>query len=247
MKGCCQSNQQNENVTLENYVACEICAMNPVCQPLKVNDSILSLADDYLNKRIFIQSGDVLFDKSEPTSAIYAVCTGTFKLSQELNGKEKVVGFRFPGELLGEDALFAKQYNYQVTAITDGAICEVSVDKLMSYSELVPNLQYSLMELLGKQHLFNYQTFQSLVAKHSAESLLAAFLLNITERCKAHYGTDTSINLPMSRDSIANFLGLRRETLSRLFSKFQKEGLIRVSAKKIELLAKNKLQQLANL
>jgi CRP/FNR family transcriptional regulator len=246
MKNCCQSTF-SDTLTEAHKINCELCSMNAICKPLSVNSARLDLADEYLSKQLSIKAGHVLFESNEETSSIYAICAGTFKLSHFVDGKEKVVGFRFPGELLGEDALFEKHYNYQVSAITDGAICKVSVEKLTLYSEMVPNLQQNLIELLSKQHLFNFKTFQSLVAKHSAESLLAAFILNIFDRGKLYYGSDNHIFLPMSRDSIANFLGLRRETLSRLFSKFQKQAYITVSAKKITLLDRSKLHYLANL
>ena len=74
----------------------------------------------------------------------------------------------------------------------------------------------------------------------------AAFLLNIIERNADYTGSDDSIELPLSRNDVANFLGLRRETLSRVFSKFQKEQLIQVEGKKIQLLEIERLNKLAD-
>lgn len=222
--------------------------MNPVCQPIEAEKRSLSLAESYLNKRISIKSGEVLFNKNNPLSAIYAVCSGTFKLCDSSSkSKEKILGFRFPGELLGEDALFPEKYGYSAIAIGDSSVCQVAVDELMSCSNLVPDLQSNLLVLLIKQSYINQREFQSLVAKKTAESLLSSFLLNITDRCSAHYGSTTTIHLSISRDNIANFLGLRRETLSRIFSKLQKEGLIQISGKKIHLLELNKLANLAEI
>ena len=73
-----------------------------------------------------------------------------------------------------------------------------------------------------------------------------AFLLNIIERNAGYTGSNDSIELPLSRNDVANFLGLRRETLSRVFSKFQKEQLIQVEGKKIQLLEIEKLTKLAD-
>ena len=89
------------------------------------------------------------------------------------------------------------------------------------------------------------QNFQAYIAKKSAESLLAVFILNIIERNSSYTGNDNSIELPVNRNDIANFLGLRRDPLNRVFSKCQKEELIQVDGKKVELLAQEKLIKLA--
>jgi CRP/FNR family transcriptional regulator len=104
----------------------------------------------------------------------------------------------------------------------------------------------SSTKLLSRQSYVRQRNFQAYIGKKSADSLLAAFILNIIERNASYTGSNNSIELPINRNDIANFLGLRRETLSRVFSKFQKEQLIQVEGKKIVLLAQEKLIKLAN-
>ncbi len=153
---------------------------------------------------------------------------------------------RFPGELSGEDALYLKTYNYTASAIGDSSVCKVSVDQMTSCGKLVPEVQQNLIELLSRQSYVRQRNFQAYIGKKSADSLLAAFLLNIIERNADYTGSDDSIELPLSRNDVANFLGLRRETLSRVFSKFQKEQLIQVEGKKIQLLEIERLNKLAD-
>jgi len=220
----------------DKYVACENCAMNPVCQPVLTQDKPIPLAEHYLNKRVSIKAGEKLFTKDEPLSFIYAVCSGSFKRCKTNDSNESnILGFRFTGELLGEDAIFHKKYNYQVIALEDSSVCKVSVDELINCSTIVPQLQVQLIELLSQQSHVNQQEFNCLVAKKSAESLVASFLLNIIERNKNNMATANLISLAMSRDNLANFLGLRRETLSRIFSKLQTNELITVSGKHIKI------------
>jgi CRP/FNR family transcriptional regulator, anaerobic regulatory protein len=228
------------------YVACDHCAMEPICQPINVADQSLLLSDNYLDKRIETSAQEVLFNQDEALSSIYAVCSGCFKLVVfNSKNEEKIIGFRFPGELLGEDALFPKKYGHQAIAIENSTVCKVSVQELTSNANLVPDLQANLVNLLSRQSYINQKEFNSLVAKKSAESLLASFLLNISERYRFYSGTKHLISLSMSRENIANFLGLRRETLSRLLSKFQKDGILILKGKKIELLALEKLSFIA--
>ncbi len=230
------------------YVDCDNCAMEPLCVPIETNKQPLTLTETYLSRRISTDSGQALFVKDEPISAIYAVSSGTFKLTlNNENNEEKVMGFRFAGELIGEDALHPEKYAYNAVAIGKSSVCKVDVSELKACCEVIPNLQLNLVDLLTRQSSISQTEFQALIAKKSAESLLAAFLLNIAKRKSAHDGTKDSLNLSISRDNIANFLGLRRETLSRIFSKLQKEELIKVEGKQIQLIEFDKLTHLANL
>lgn len=236
------------NSLQEQYVKCRDCAMNPVCDPVVSGGSQLLLAQSYLTKRCSIQPGEQAFEKYAPLKDIFAVCSGVFKLcDQNENGEEKILGFRFPGELLGDDAISPNRYNYNAIAIGNASLCKVAISQLVDCSSAVPNLQLKFISLLTKQNYLNHQSVNSIVAKKSAESLLVAFLLNISSRIKAGNKQTWQFDLPMSRDDIANFLGLRRETLSRILTKLQSENLITTQGKNVQLLNVDALSRLANL
>ena len=253
MASVTQENSSNKAQT--KYVECDDCSMQSVCQPVEQGSQSLELANSYLTRRIPINTAtthtninnSVLFEKGTPLTAIYAVCSGAFKLCvTDKDGSEKIVGLRYPGELLGEDALYLEKYNYTAVAIGESSICKVEVEQMTSCGKLVPELQQNLIKLLSKQSFVRQTNFQAFIGKKSADSLLAAFLINVTERNAAYSGNDKQLNLLISRNDVANFLGLRRETLSRVFAKFQKEQLIQINGKVIELLNKDKLKELAN-
>jgi len=238
-----QSGEKNHN-----YVDCSQCAMQPICLPVETEQQTLTFTDQYLAKRVSGSKDNYLFKQGDKLTDIYAVCSGTYKLTKfNQNNEEKVVGFRFPGELIGEDALHPKSYTQNALAIGESSVCKVNVEKLIACSKAVPNLSMSLVELLTRQSFVSQCQFESLISKKSAESLVAAFLLNISKRSSSKGEIEGSINLAISKDNIANFLGLRRETLSRIFSKFQKEALIKQSRKQIFLLDIKELTNLANL
>jgi CRP/FNR family transcriptional regulator len=241
------TSQNMQNKDKNNFVECDDCSMNAICQPLSTKSQSIDLSESYLQRRISTKSTSVLFTQDTPLTNIYAVSSGTFKLCQQMDDStENIIGLRFPGELIGEDALFLKTYNYTAIAMGDSSVCKVSVEQMNSCGELVPEVQKNLIALLSRQSHVRQRNFQAYIGKKSADSLLAAFLLNIIERNISYTGSDDSIELAINRNDIANFLGLRRETLSRVFSKFQKEQLIQVEGKKITLLAQEKLIKLAN-
>jgi len=229
------------------YVECDDCSMTSICQPIATAKRSINLSDSYLHKKIPTKKNKVLFQQSTPLTEIYAVSSGIFKLFvKTANDEENIIGLRFPGELIGEDALHLKSYNYTAIAVGDSSVCKISVEQMTSCGKLVPEVQQNLIDLLSRQTYVRQRNFQAYIGKKSADSLLAAFLLNIIERNANYTGNDDYIELALSRNDVANFLGLRRETLSRVFSKFQKDQLIQVEGKKIQLLEQSKLIKLAD-
>jgi len=237
-----------QNNDESNLVECGDCSMNAVCQPLPTKNQSIDLSENYIQRKISVKSRSILFTQDTPLTNIYAVSSGTFKLCQQTgDSTENIMGLRFPGELIGEDALFLKTYNYTAIAMGDSSVCKVSIDQMNSCGEFVPEVQKNLIELLSRQAHVRQRNFQAYIGKKSADSLLAAFLLNIIERNESYTGSTDIIELAINRNDIANFLGLRRETLSRVFSKFQKEQLIQVEGKKITLIEHENLNKLADL
>jgi len=79
------------------------------------------------------------------------------------------------------------------------------------------------------------------LGQRSAEERLAAFLISLSNRYKRRGFSSTQFNLTMSRGDIGNYLGLALETVSRLFTRFQSEGLLKVERRNIELLDRQRL------
>jgi CRP/FNR family transcriptional regulator len=74
-----------------------------------------------------------------------------------------------------------------------------------------------------------------LLGSMKAEERLATFLLNLSQRFQARGYSPDSFHLRMTREEIGSYLGLKLETVSRIFSKFHEDGLINVQNKFIEL------------
>ena len=170
------------------YVDCDNCSMQAICQPIGSDNRAIDLTNNYLTRRVEVSTDASaaqtlspstearLFAQAGPLTAIFAVCSGTFKLCQTNDeGIEKIVGFRFPGELMGEDALFLETYNYSAIALGENSVCEVVVEPLSACSQLAPELQQNLIQLLIKQSYEQQRNTQAITGKKSADCLLAAF------------------------------------------------------------------------
>ena len=85
-----------------------------------------------------------------------------------------------------------------------------------------------------------------LLGSMRAEERLAAFLLNLTQRLQARGFSGSSVVLRMTREEIGSYLGLKLETVSRTFSKFQEENLLEVKQRQIRIIDQPGLQKLVN-
>ncbi len=125
------------------------------------------------------------------------------------------------------------------------AVCEIPFSKLQDLSIAIPSLQRHFFQLMSKE-ITNDQQLITLLSKNSAEERVATLLLSISNRNLRRQLSGTRFRLPMSRADIGNYLGLTVETVSRAFGRFQKQDMLKVDKKEIEVLDFDKLRALAN-
>lgn len=86
-----------------------------------------------------------------------------------------------------------------------------------------------------------------LLAKKTAEERIGAFLMNLSMRYEERKLSSTRFRLPMARSDIANYLGLAVETVSRIFTRLQTAGVLKVEGKEVEILNRKSLCDLAHI
>jgi len=241
--------KKTENKTSKSdksFIACNHCALDNICKPIPLcNNQALSQILDNMEQRVSLHQGESLFHQNDTMNSLYAVTSGTIKLLSMTNSKhEQVTGFRFPGELLGDDAIYTRKHNTTAIASIDTSVCIIPINDIDNISKLIPSFQKLLIELIGKQcHLLHTQ-FSAYISQTTADEKLATFILNMKERT---IDDDNIFQIPMNRGDIANYLGLRNETLSRILSKFQKNEIISINGKQLKILDTNALQTISRL
>ena len=120
-------------------------------------------------------------------------------------------------------------------AMEDSEVCVVRMQDVDEISRYVPSLQHQIRRIMSKEIARSHQVLLALGSMRS-EQRLAAFLLNLSQRLAALGYSSTDFIMRMSREEIGNYLGLTLETVSRLFSRFAREGLIRVSQREVRIL-----------
>jgi CRP/FNR family transcriptional regulator len=227
-------------------VACKDCNLFQLCLPVGIDASELEELDSIIKRRRPLKRGEHLFHVGSPFQAIYAVRSGSIRTyAPTEDGHEQVTGFHLPGELLGLDAIHLKHHPCAAKALETTSLCEIPFDRLEELSTHLPNLQHQLLSIMSKEILHD-QTLLMLLGKKSAEERLAALLLSLSERYQRRGFSPTDFYLSMSRNDIGNYLGLAVETVSRLFTRFQEEGILIVQRKHIDIQDLPQLRIIAN-
>lgn len=225
---------------------CQNCSLYDLCLPMGLETGDLDCLDNVIKRRQSINKNNFLFRLGDPLKSVYAIRSGSLKTYLiNTDGNEQIVGFSLPGELLGMDAISENQHACTAKALETSSVCEIPFDRLESLARNIPNLQHQLFRLMSKE-IQQDQNLMLLLAQMPAETRLASFLLGMSERLSKRGYAANEFNLSMSRGDIANLLGMAVETISRLLSHFQENGLLNVERKHITILDMDKLRQLAN-
>jgi len=226
-------------------VACKECSLHQLCLPRSINGSDLEKLDNIIERKKPLKRNEHLFQVGSLFNSIYVVRSGSLKTySPTVDGQEQVTGFHLPGELLGLDAIGKGKHPCAAKALETTSVCEVPFENLENLTQELPTLQHQLLRLMSKE-IFDDQELMLLLGKKTAEARLSAFLLSISLRFKQRGFSSSEFYLSMSRNDIANYLGLAVETVSRMFTRFQEDGLIDAERKHIIIKNRENLQQIA--
>lgn len=167
-----------------------------------------------------------LFYEGDDRDCFYVVESGWVKLYRTLiDGQRQVVGFANAGSILGLEC--DDTHVNGCETITPVTIRAIAGKSLRDICQRDPQLAEQLLRQVGRQ-LGAAQGQLAAVGAQSAEQKLATFLLSVADLCDAT--SDGEFDLPMRRGDMAEFLGLRLETVSRKMSEFQRRGWIQMTS-----------------
>ena len=224
-------------------VQCSSCNLRAGCLPAGLTRDELEHMDRRLVAvRRKVAHGETLFRTGDRFDALFAIWTGFFKtVVTTSQGRDQVTGFQMAGELIGLDGIDAGRHEVDAIALEDSQVCVIPYGRLQTLAREVPLLQQQFHKLMSREIVNDHS---AMVHLGFAEERVAAFLLNLTHRLKVRGFSASSVQLRMSREEIGSFLGLKLETVSRTFSKFQANGLLFVRQRQIQITDPAGLQQL---
>lgn len=225
---------------------CSTCSLGQLCLPVGMSQQDLEKMDTLVQDRVRVRKGETLYRLGDPLTAVYAIRFGTLKthLTME-DGRSQITGFHLPGEVVGLDGLGEMQHASDATALEDTEVCMVRFGDLQTLSNVLPSLQHQFMRLMSKE-ISQDQVMLITLGSMRAEERLAAFLINLSERLSARGYSASEFVLRMSREEIGSYLGLKLETVSRLFSRFAEAGLIQIRQRHVKLVDMAGIKQIVN-
>lgn len=231
----------------DHRVSCSNCRLGSLCLPIAVSTEDIEQIDNIVLRSRPIDKGHHLFNQGDTFKSIFAVRSGAIKTySLSPSGKEQINGFYLPGEIFGMDGISDFSHASSAVALERSAVCEIPYDSLGKLSNELPSLQRHFMQLMSRE-IANDQKLISLLGKNSADERIAALILSLSARNVRRKYSATEFHLPMSRTDIANFLGLTIETVSRILSKFSKQGVIDLRNKELKILNIEQVRQIAGI
>ncbi|MCF6280875.1 MAG: helix-turn-helix domain-containing protein [Candidatus Polarisedimenticolaceae bacterium] len=238
------SNKCARKKSAEDEVSCKNCSLINMLALLEGDaDAAPELSERILTKKRPCAIGEILFQANQPFTSVYAIKSGAAKSYCTLGDRQQIIGFHLPGELLGLDAV-GTTYRSTAEMVENGSVCELGFDNLALLNQQYPAFQEQLIKLTSQQILVEQR--QSLLSsRRSAEERLAAFILDYSDRLIARGFNGDHFRLVMTRQDIADYLGLAEATVSRAIQRFKRSDLLKVSGKNVDILDRKGLEKAA--
>jgi len=223
---------------------CQQCGIYSLCLPMGLERGDIDQLDGIIKRRRPLKKGEHLYSSGEEFTSIYAIRSGSMKsyiINEE--GEEHVIGFKMPGDLVGLNGINGHKYKNSAKALETCSVCEIPFDQLEALGHEIPGLSHHLIEIMSKEIQDEHHKV-AMCSKMPAEARLASMVHTLSMRFEERGFSPNEFHLSMSRNDIANMLGLAVETVSRLFTHFQEEGILEVERKHIRILDQDKLSKL---
>jgi CRP/FNR family transcriptional regulator len=215
---------------------CMTCSMRELCMPLGLDAENVQKVDALITTRLKLKKGDAAYRAGDLFHALYAVRVGSLKTTVLAeDGREQVAGYHILGDILGMDGIGTHRHGCQAVALEDTEVCVLPFERLEELSRALPQLQQNLHQFLARE-ISRDHGIMLLLGSMRAEERLAVFLLSLADRYRSRGYSSTQFVLRMTREEIGSHLGLKLETVSRLFSRFHDEGMIQVQGRAVKLL-----------
>ncbi len=182
-----------------------------------------------IGRRVNVQRGQTLMWEGDESALVANVIDGVLKLSTSTaDGREQIVGMVYPSDFIGRP--FGTTTQHSVTALSDARVCLFSRAAFDDFAREHPRLEHKLLErTLGE--LDRARDRMLLLGRKSAGERVATFLLEMAQRlaastCSASGEAVERFDLPLSRQQMADLLGLTIETVSRQLTRLRQAGII---------------------
>ncbi|MDP9649837.1 fumarate/nitrate reduction transcriptional regulator Fnr [Paraburkholderia caledonica] len=231
-----EQGRTTDRATRKDAMRCSSCSMRPMCMPQSLTPEELQRIEALICPSRTIRQGETIFRANDPFESIYAVRAGSFKtVVMHRDGREHVTGFHLAGDSLGFDGVCSGHHSCDAVALEDSKVCIIPFHLLETMCREVKAVQQHVHRMMGSE-IVRESSQMMLLGTMSAEQRVATFLLNLSERLRKRGYSPAEFHLRMTREEIGSYLGIKLETVSRMLSRFQRDGLLDARGKDIRIL-----------
>ena len=188
----------------------------------------------------------ILFFEGGSAQHLFALHTGLVKMVKSLeNGKDRITGVLFPGELFGLESLTDLAYPITAVALRDCEICAAPREDFATYLQTNPDLAIGMVRFLVGE-LERVRTQVTDMSFKDARMKVATFLLSLLSHDTPETSGNLSLTLPLSRQEISEVLELSPETVSRTLSAFRREQLVAARGRQLVIQNRANLEAVAH-
>lgn len=212
--------------------------------PVGATQDLLKKLDELIYVRKRIKTGATVYHIGNHFHSLYAVKSGFIKTETlHDDGRAQITGFYMAGEILGFDGIATQAHICTAIALEDSEVCVIPLERVENNDNGLHELHHHFYKLMSREIVRDHTIMMLLGSMHSEERL-AAFLLNLSLRFHLRGYSANNLILRMKREEIGSYLGMKIETVSRIFTKFQEQGLLEVHQKNILILDMQGLEKI---
>jgi len=214
---------------------CRDCLARPACFSSGLAPSQLALLTPIFLATRTIKRGDMLFRQGDVALNLYAIQSGSFKLSVVLpDGRQPILGLRLPGEPLGLDGVSTGIHTHDAIALEDCTVCLISLSKLEDLTRNLPPLQRGVYRWIGGEITLQSKQLMRMNGIPDDERL-SDLIDEIAQRLNRNGLASAPYRLHLTRDELASYLGLKLETVSRTLTRLEGEQRIDLQGRYLSL------------
>lgn len=215
---------------------CSHCSLRYLCLPYGLSqDDILEL-ERLVSTGVPIRGSEELFVQGDTLEDIYAIRDGSIKtVVVDEDGLEQILGFYYPGDLLGLDGFADQTHHCTAVALEPTHVCRIPVGRLDRLVDKLPSLRHQLMRLMS-QALSDEEKLLLTLGRKNSMGRICSLLLTLSRRREMRGLASSPVSLSMKRLDLANFLSMRLETVSRVLTRLQRDGVICVRQNDVDIL-----------
>jgi len=224
--------------TKREYKICNLCKGRYCAHKVSIfsvltEEQLAKLTEKIMHKNY--KKGQVIFFEGDISDKLYVINRGKIKIFKYTReGKEQILYILSEGDFVGDLSLLKKdEFKFNAEALEDSNICVLTKDDFDEMLKENPEVAIEILQVVYDRIVKLENLIQSLSTK-DIEARIAGLLLSFVKDFGVHKGELIELELPLSREDIANYIGVTRETISRKLSSMQDQGVIDlVGSKKI--------------